>query len=157
MGVHYLLAEKENKMVTTYTNGSGTYTFNSMFNDPFFIAATRLANRLTLPAETSSGFPPYNTRKIDDETFIVELAVAGYNKGSLEITEHDSTLIIKGERPEDAEEYLHKGIAGRKFTRKFGLDDYQYVDSAELKDGMLYIVLKYNIPDEKKPKAIKIK
>jgi molecular chaperone IbpA len=142
-------------MSYTYSSGSGNYTFNSLFNDPFFIASTRLIDRFTLPANT--GFPPHNVRKVDDETFVLELAVAGYSKESLSITEHDSVLTIKGEKPEIEEEYIHKGIAGRKFTKTFGLDDYQYVDSADLNDGMLYIVLKYNVPEEKKPKTISIK
>lgn len=135
----------------TYTSGS----LNNLFNDPFFIASTRLMDRFTLPANT--GFPPHNVRKVDNETCVLELAVAGYNKESLSITEHNSVLTVKGEKPEDQEEYLHKGIAGRKFTKTFGLDDYQYVDSADLNDGMLYIVLKYNVPEEKKPKQIDIK
>ena len=138
----------------TYTTGSS----NSLFNDPFFIAANRLANRLTLPADASSGFPPYNTRKVDDETYVVELAVAGYSRDDLKITEHENTLIIEGSKEENEDaEYIKKGIASRKFTRKFGLDEYMYVDSADLKDGMLYIVLRYDIPEEKKPKTIDIK
>lgn len=144
-------------MVTYTTNGSGTYTFNSLFNDPFFIGFDALANRLTSAHSNTSGFPPYNVRKIDEDTFIVELAVAGYNKESLEVSEHEGTLEIKGERPEDVEEYVHKGIAGRKFTRSFALGEYVHVDNAELKDGMLYVKVKRELPEEKKPKTIKIK
>jgi molecular chaperone IbpA len=128
-----------------------------LFNDPFFIGFDALANRLTSAHSNANGFPPYNVRKIDEDTFVVELAIAGYNKNSLNITEHDGTLTVKGERPEDVEEYLHKGIAGRKFTRTFALGEYMYVDEADLKDGMLYIVVKRNIPEEKKPKTIEIK
>ena len=140
----------------TYTqHGSGTS--NSLFNDPFFIGFDKMFNRLTNPTNQQSGFPPYNVRKVDEDTYVVELAVAGFNKDSIEITEHDGTLTIKGERPEDVEEYVHKGIAGRKFTRTFTLAEYMYVDSADLNDGMLYVVVKRDIPEEKKPKTIKIK
>lgn len=128
-----------------------------LFNDPFFIGFDALANRLTSAHSNANGFPPYNVRKVDEDTFVVELAIAGYNRESLSITEHDGTLTVKGERPEDVEEYLHKGIAGRKFTRTFALGEYMYVDEADLKDGMLYIVVKRNIPEEKKPKTIEIK
>ncbi len=114
-------------------------------------------NRLTNTTTNQSGFPPYNVRKVDEDTFVVELAVAGYNKESIKITEHDGSLIIKGERPEDVEEYLHKGIAGRKFTRSFALGEYMFVNSADLVDGMLYVVLKREVPEEKKPKTITIK
>ena len=139
----------------TYTSGSGTT--NSLFNDPFFIGFDRMFNRLTNTTNQQSGFPPYNVRKVDEDTYVVELAVAGFNKDSIDITEHNGTLTIKGERPEDVEEYVHKGIAGRKFTRTFTLAEYMFVDSADLNDGMLYVVVKRNVPEEKKPKTIKIK
>jgi molecular chaperone IbpA len=138
---------------TTTTNGLGP----TWLNDPFFIGFDKMFDRLSGTTHQQSGFPPYNVRKIDEDTYAVELAVAGYNKESLNITEHDSTLTIKGERPEDAEEYLHKGIAGRKFTRTFALGEYMYVNSADLVDGMLYVVVKREVPEDKKPKSIQIK
>ena len=139
--------------ISSTENGLGP----TWLNDPFFIGFDRMFDRLTNTTTNQSGFPPYNVRKVDEDTFVVELAVAGYNKESIKITEHDGSLIIKGERPEDVEEYLHKGIAGRKFTRTFTLAEYMYVDSADLNDGMLYVVVKRNIPEEKKPKTIKVK
>lgn len=135
------------------TNGLGP----TWLNDPFFIGFDKMFNRLSGTSQQQSGFPPYNVRKIDEDTFVVELAVAGYNKDSIDITEHEGSLIIKGERPEDTEEYLHKGIAGRKFTRTFALGEYMYVNSADLADGMLYVVVKREVPEEKKPKKITIK
>lgn len=130
-----------------------------LLKDPFFIGFNRELQKLNSVHKeaVSQSFPPYNVRKENDDTFILELAVAGYNKNSLSITENDGTLEIKGERPEDAESYLHKGIASRKFTRNFALSEYMYVDSAELKDGMLYVVVKREVPEEKKPKTVKIK
>ncbi len=125
-------------------------------NDPFFIGFDKFFDKLTNTTNQQSGFPPYNVRKIDEDTYVVELAVAGYNKHSLEITEHDGTLTIKGERPEDVEEYVHKGIAGRKFTRTFTLAEYMFVDQAELSDGMLYVSVKRNVPEDKMPKQISI-
>lgn len=139
--------------ITMETNGLGP----TWLNDPFFIGFDRMFNRISNTTTNQSGFPPYNVRKVDEDTFVVELAVAGYNKESINITEHEGSLIIKGERPEDVEEYLHKGIAGRKFTRTFALGEYMYVNSADLVDGMLYIVVKREVPEEKKPKTIEIK
>ena len=139
--------------ITMQENGLGP----TWLNDPFFIGFDRMFDRLSGTTHQQSGFPPYNVRKQDEDTFVVELAIAGYNKSSLEITEHDGTLSIKGERPEDEEEYLHKGIAGRKFTRTFALGEYMYVSSAELLDGILSVVVKRDVPEEKKPKTIKIK
>jgi len=138
--------------ISSTENGLGP----TWLNDPFFIGFDRMFNRLTNTTTNQSGFPPYNVRKVDEDTFVVELAVAGYNKESIKITEHDGSLIIKGERPEDVEEYLHKGIAGRKFTRTFALGEYMYVNSADLVDGMLYVVVKREVPEEKKPKIIEI-
>lgn len=126
-------------------------------NDPFFIGFDKMFDRITNTTNNQSGFPPYNVRKVDEDNYVVELAVAGYNKDSLTITEHDGVLTIKGERPEDVEEYVHKGIAGRKFTRTFTLAEYMFVKSADLVDGMLYVVVEREIPEEKKPKTIKIK
>lgn len=140
---------------------SYTYTYktagSSLVNDPFFIGFDKFFDRISNTTNQQSGFPPYNVRKVDEDTYVVELAVAGFNKDSIEITEHDGTLTIKGERPEDVEEYVHKGIAGRKFTRTFTLSEYMFVDSADLNDGMLYVVVKRNVPEEKKPKTIAIK
>jgi len=133
-----------------------TFTWD-LFNDPFFIGFDKFTNRLSTAQLNSTGFPPYNVRKIDEDTYVVELAVAGFESESLSITEHNGTLSIKGEKPEDKEEYLHKGIAGRKFTRTFALGEYMYVDSADLSNGMLYVIIKRNIPEEKKPKYITIK
>lgn len=141
----------------SYINVTTTGLGPTWLNDPFFIGFDKMFNRMINTTNNQSGFPPYNVRKIDEDTYVVELAVAGYNKDSIEITEHDGTLTIKGERPEDVEEYLHKGIAGRKFTRTFTLAEYMYVDYADLKDGMLYVSVKRNIPEEKKPKNITIK
>jgi molecular chaperone IbpA len=139
--------------ISSTENGLGP----TWLNDPFFIGFDRMFDRLTNTTTNQSGFPPYNVRKVDEDTFVVELAVAGYNKESIKITEHDGSLIIKGERPEDVEEYLHKGIAGRKFTRSFALGEYMFVNSADLVDGMLYVVVKREVPEEKKPKTIQIK
>jgi len=139
--------------ISSTENGLGP----TWLNDPFFIGFDKMFNRLTNTTINQSGFPPYNVRKVDEDTFVVELAVAGYNKESIQITEHDGSLIIKGERPEDVEEYLHKGIAGRKFTRSFALGEYMFVNSADLVDGMLYVVIKREVPEEKKPKTIEIK
>lgn len=143
---------------TTTTNGTGaSWINNSWINDPYFIGFDKMIDRISGTSHQQSGFPPYNVRKVDEDTYVVDLAVAGYNKKSIEITEHDGNLIIKGERPEDAEEYLHKGIAGRKFTRTFALSEYMYVESADLIDGMLYVTVKREVPEEKRPKTIKIK
>jgi molecular chaperone IbpA len=87
----------------------------------------------------------------------MEFAVAGFKKDEISITTEKNVLSIKAERPDaDDKKYLHKGIAARKFTRSFSLPEYYEVDSAGFEDGILYVHLVRNIPEEKKPKSIKI-
>jgi molecular chaperone IbpA len=139
--------------MVTQTYGS----WNSLFNDPFFIGFDKLVNKLTYTPNQQVGFPPYNVRKEDEDTFVVELAVAGFSKEELRIKEHDGDLIVEGSKLEDDKaEYVHKGIAGRKFTRNFLLGEYMNIKSADLNDGMLYITVKREIPEDKLPKQIPI-
>ena len=105
-----------------------------------------------------SNFPPYNIKKIDDENYEIQIALAGFSKSELDITVEDGNLIVKGEQAETSKtEYLHKGIAERNFTRTWSLAESVKVSGSELKDGVLTINLVNKIPDELKPQSIKIK
>lgn len=131
-----------------------------LFNDPFFIGFSRTADRLNSVASSAlnQSYPPYNIFKLEEDTFRVDLALAGFDKKDIDVSVDNGTLIIKGEiSTEDAAEALHKGIATRKFTRTFALAEYMEVTSAELKNGMLSIVIERIVPEEKKPKSIKVK
>ena len=130
-----------------------------LFNDPFFIGFNRELGRLNTAHKTNSQtYPPYDLLKLDEDTYRISLAIAGFSKEDINISVDNGTLIIKGEIVEviDAE-VVHKGIAGRKFVRSFALGEYMEVSGAELKDGMLNISIDRVVPEEKKPKAIKIK
>ena len=140
----------------TYNYATNTWT--SIMNDPFFIGFDKFSQRISSTLNTQhQNFPPYNVRKIDEDTFVVELAVAGFAKEDLAITEHDGILTVEGTKEDSPEDYIHKGIAGRKFTRTFTLGEYIFVSTADLNDGMLYVVLKREVPEDKKPKIIDIK
>ena len=131
-----------------------------LFNDPFFIGFNRELDRLShIHREaTHQSYPPYNLVKIDEDTYKLSLAIAGFSKGEVEVSVDNGSLIIKGEKTEEAsQEVLHKGIATRKFTRTFALGEYMEVDRAEMADGILDVFVERNIPEEKKPKTIKIK
>ena len=105
-----------------------------------------------------SNFPPYNIKKIDNENYEIQIALAGFSKSELDITVEDGNLIVKGEQAETSKtEYLHKGIAERNFTRTWSLAESVKVAGSELKDGVLTINLVNKIPDELKPQSIKIK
>jgi molecular chaperone IbpA len=130
-----------------------------LFNDPFFIGFNRELSRLNTAHKTNSqSYPPYDLIKLDEDTYKISLAVAGFSKEDIDVSVDNGTLIIKGEIVEVANvEVVHKGIAGRKFVRSFALGEYMEVTSAELKDGMLHINVVRIVPEEKKPKTIKIK
>ena len=136
-----------------------TFTLD-LFKDPFFIGFNHTLDRLNSIHTTAShqSYPPYDIVKLDEETFRVDLAVAGFDKKDIEITVDNGTLIVNGEIVSDIDgEIVHKGIATRKFTRTFGLGEYMEVTGAEFKNGMLGIIVERIVPEDKKPKTIKIK
>ena len=97
------------------------------------------------------------TKVVDGDTIDVEIDL-GFDKKDIEVAVDNGTLVIKGEvGTESSEEVLHKGIATRKFTRTFALGEYMEVVSAEFKNGMLSVLVDRIVPEEKKPKTIKIK
>jgi molecular chaperone IbpA len=130
-----------------------------LFNDPFFIGFNRELNRLSNAHRINSqSYPPYDLLKLDEDTYRLSLAVAGFTKGDIDISVDNGTLIIKGEIVEVTDaEVVHKGIAGRKFVRSFALGEYMEVTGAEMKEGMLHISVDRIVPEDKKPKSIKIK
>ena len=130
-----------------------------LFNDPFFIGFNRELGRLNNAHKINSqSYPPYDLLKLDEDTYRISIALAGFTKDNIDISVDGGTLIINGEIVEVTDaEVIHKGIAGRKFTRSFALGEYMEVSSANLTDGMLHINVVRNMPEEKKPKVIKIK
>jgi molecular chaperone IbpA len=101
-------------------------------------------------------YPPYNIKKVDENKYVIEMAVAGFGKQDLELELQDGTLTVKGNITADDSEYLYKGIAERAFTRQFTLADTVEIKNADLINGMLKIWLERFIPEEKKPKKINI-
>ena len=137
-----------------------TYTWD-LFRDPFFIGFNREVDRFARihsHASTAS-YPPYNIITDGEDKFTIEIAVAGFSKADLDVRVQDETLIVKGELKDETKEinFVHKGIAGRKFTREFALGEFIEVIGAEVEDGLLKIALERILPEEKKPKVIKIK
>jgi molecular chaperone IbpA len=135
-----------------------------LFNDPFFIGFNKELSRLNSAYKTNSqSYPPYNIVKLEEDSYLVSIAVAGFSKDDIEITLEDRALLVKGELEDQTDgrkkypEVIHNGIAGRKFSRSFALGEYMEVTNADLKDGMLKIQIDRIVPEEKKPKTIKIK
>ena len=110
------------------------------------------------PNNGSTGYPPYNIAKLNDDEFMVSLAVAGFAMDNLSIEKDKDVLKIEGKAPKGDDEvnYVHRGIAGRNFVREFTLADHVNVKEAKLENGMLNIHLVREVPEEMKPKKIEI-
>jgi molecular chaperone IbpA len=108
---------------------------------------------------STTNYPPYNVLKHDDNTFEVEIAVAGFDKEEISIEVDQDQLIIKGRRAkdEDTDKYLHRGLAARDFERVFTLAEYMEVGDAELTNGILSVKLTRIVPEALKPRLIAIK
>lgn len=129
--------------------------------DPFSIGYDKMFDRFdqfNASRSVAAGYPPYNIKKTEKNSYVLELAIAGFSKPDIDIELNDGCLTISGStKPEESKaEFLHKGIADRSFTRKFELADSVEIKSADLINGMLKISLEYVVADNKKPKKIEI-
>ena len=105
----------------------------------------------------TSNFPPYNIRKLGDGKYEIELALAGFTKDDIKVELKEGTLSVSAKKEEkDSDNLVHQGIASRSVLRKFSLSEYMEIKNADFKDGILKIKCFENIPEEKKPKVIKI-
>jgi molecular chaperone IbpA len=109
---------------------------------------------------SQTNYPPYNIIKHDENTFEVQVAVAGFSEGEVEVSVKDGNLVITGEKQPEAQivgtEYLYQGISARRFVRTFSLADYVEVVDATSRDGILTVRLERKLPEAMKPKAIAI-
>ena len=136
---------------------------NTLDLTPIFRSAIgfdRMANMVdTMMAggDTQSNWPPYNIERHGDDDYRISMAVAGFKEEDLDITVHDQMLIIRGTQGEQNDRsvtYLHRGIAGRNFERRFQLADFIEVQGATVSDGLLHIELQRVIPEAMKPRKI---
>lgn len=134
------------------------FKFPAFKNSIGFDEAFKRLAAMTEALPKLSGYPPYNIRKIDDNKYVIEMAVAGFGKQDIEIEMKEDVLTVKGylDMGGDDDSYLFKGIADRAFTRTFALADTIEVKNADLANGMLKIMLERFIPEEKKPKKVEI-
>ena len=108
--------------------------------------------------DASSGYPPYNIERTDENAYSVTVAVAGFTERDLSLEVKENTLTIRGEKQagEKAGEVLYQGIAARAFERRFQLADHVEVKGASLENGLLHVDLKREIPEAMKPRQIPI-
>ncbi len=151
---------KEKQMVN-YSNLNEEFNkFNKYFigSDNYVKTVQDTLNRLSNTAFNTS-YPPFNLKKTEENTYVLEMAVAGFGKQDIEMVLEEDKLTIKGNAVVDSEDdksYLHKGIANRAFTRSFTLADNVEIRNAKLINGMLKIWLDHIIPEDKKPKKVQI-
>ena len=108
--------------------------------------------------DSTPSYPPYNIEKIDEDSYRISMAIAGFGDNDVDVTVHDNVLIVSGKIQETAEErkFLHRGIATRAFERRFQLADHIKVTGANLDNGLLHIELVREVPEEAKPRKIEI-
>ena len=131
---------------------------------PFYrnaIGVDRLFDRITQQIDHAAGtnYPPYNIVETGENTYEVQVAVAGFTQGEVEISVKNGELIITGEKTETLTEghvYRHQGISARKFIRTFSLGEYVEVKTAIARDGILTVQLERIVPETAKPKSIAI-
>lgn len=148
--------------------------FNDAFKDldKFFVGFEPMVKKFAEATEQATKlttkYPPYNVKKIDDNKYTIEMAVAGFARQDIEIELAGSNLVIKGSvksfegtleelKNFTSPTFLYQGLALRPFTRQFTLADNVEIKNAELINGILKIALESIIPDEKKPVKIEIK
>jgi len=113
--------------------------------------------------QSNNNYPPYDIVQINDDEYMISLAVAGFGHDSLNITKDKKTLVIEGkhsretvDNEDSTAKYLHKGISERSFRREFQLADHVEISNAHLELGILNVHLKREVPEEAKPKTIAI-
>ena len=126
--------------------------FDNMFDDLMRVSAQ----------QSSTNYPPYNIVQVNEDEYMISVAVAGFSLDNLSVTKDKKVLIIEGKQhmgelvDEESVNYLHKGISERSFRREFQLADHVEITHAHLELGILNIHLRREVPEEAKPKAIAI-
>ena len=120
----------------------------------------RMINQIDTAAASTTNYPPYNIVKTGENTYEIQVAVAGFTQGEVTVNVNEGNLIISGEKlatdlPE-GHVYEHQGISARRFIRTFTLADYVEVTSAASRDGILVVKLERQVPEAMKPKTIAI-
>ena len=134
-----------------------TFDFTPLFRSSIGFDRMLHALEAASRVETIDNWPPYDIAKLDENDYRITMAVAGFSRDALNITQQQNTLMVSGRKAgEDGGQYLHRGIAGRDFQRRFELADHVKVVGASLVDGLLTVDLRREIPEEMKPRRIEI-
>ena len=137
-----------------------TFDFSPLFRSTIgFDRVSRLLEAASQVDASANAYPPYNIEKTGEDSYRIVMAVAGFGEQDLDVTVEDNSLTVVG-KIEDKDgngRYLHRGIAGRAFERRFQLADFIQVKGARLENGLLEIELEREVPEHMKPRSIAIK
>jgi len=136
-----------------------TIDFSPLFRHSVgFERMQRLLDASTRMESSAPSYPPYNIEQMGEDAYRISLAVAGFGEQDLDVTVEENTLVVTGKLADNPEDktFLHRGIAGRAFERRFELADHIKVVGGSLVNGLLNIDLDREIPEEKRPRKIVI-
>ena len=137
-----------------------TFDFSPLFGSTIgFDRVSRLLETASRADASANSYPPYNIERTGEDAYRIAMAVAGFGEDDLNVTVEDNTLTVQG-KVEDKDgdgRYLHRGIAGRSFERRFQLADFIEVRAARLENGLLESELAREVPEHMKPRTIAIK
>ena len=129
----------------------------SLFPKSAFIGFDHLlADMEYATTHANDHYPPHNIIKESDTEYTIELAIAGFSKDNVTVTQKERSLKIIGEYKSKGRDVVHRGISTRNFKRTFRLSEYVQVTGATFEDGLLAVTLKLEIPEEKQPRQITI-
>ena len=136
---------------------------NALDFSPLFrtaIGFDRLARQLETArtAPDAQSYPPYNIEKTGEDSYVLTMAVAGFGPNDIEVVARENVLTVSGRapQPEEGRSFLHRGIAGRAFERRFVLADHIVVEGATLENGLLQLSLRRVVPEALKPRRIAV-
>ena len=135
------------------------FDFSPLFRSTIgFDRLARMVDSATRVDGSAVAYPPYNIEKTGEDSYRLTMAVAGFARNELDITVHESSLIVTGKAQGQNEtgRYLHRGIARRAFERRFSLADHLKVSGASLDNGLLHVDLVREVPEAMKPRTIAI-
>jgi molecular chaperone IbpA len=125
---------------------------------PVGIGLEEMFRRLDTFADTAAtNYPPYNIKKLDENSQVLEIALAGFSKDDIEVAVEKGVLTVKASITEVQDEhFIHKGIASRNVARNWQLSDEAVVEDPTFVDGMLRIVIRLEVPEAQKRRLLPV-
>ena len=133
--------------------------FSPLFRSTIgFDRVSRLLENASTVEDSSLAYPPYNIEGLEENQYRITMAVAGFSVDAIEIVSENNMLSVKSKPRQEADKahYLYRGIAGRGFERRFQLADHIHVTGASMENGLLHVQLERQVPEQLKPRTIKI-